>query len=128
MTNFVNLKENSLERIEYEINRDELFSYLEFKFIENKQNPSGMAKNYIYKINATSLGPFDKSEKEIKQFLNTVTEFRVNYTLKTFIPFYYADNMECFNWVKKFIFYSFLTVFYLFLLIYSSKNFKTSSS
>ena len=108
--NFINLKENSIERIEYEMNKEELFSYLEFKFIENKQHPSEFAKNYIYKINATSLGPFDKSEKEIKQFLNTVTEFRVNYTVKTFIPFYYADNMECFNWVNiifKFYYYSF---------------------
>ena len=97
--NFVNLKENSIERIEYEMNKEDLFSYLEFKFIEKKQHPSEFAKNYIYKINATTLGPFDKPEKEIKHFLNTVTEFKVNYALKTFIPFYYADNMECFNWV-----------------------------
>ncbi len=99
MHNFINLKENSIERIEYEMNVDELFSFLEFKYIENKQHSTNFAKNYIYKINATSLGPFDSSENEIKQYLNTVTEFRVNYTLKTFIPFYYADNLECFNWV-----------------------------
>jgi len=100
MHNFLNLKTNSIERIEYDMNEDDLFSFLEFKFIENKQHPSNFAKNYLYKINATSLGPFDKPENEIKQFLNTVTEFRVNYTLKTFIPFYYADNLECFSWVN----------------------------
>jgi len=100
LQNFINLKDNSIERIEYEATPENLFTYLEFKFIENNQHSSDLAKNYVYKINATSLGPFDKPEKEIKHFLNTVTEFRVNYTLKTFIPFYYADNMECFNWVN----------------------------
>jgi hypothetical protein len=97
--NFINLKDNSIEKVEYETSQENLFSLVEFKFIENKQHPSNYAKNYIYKINATSLGPFDSNENEIKDFLNTVTEFKVNYTLKTFIPFYYADNMECFHWV-----------------------------
>lgn len=95
------LKDNSLEQIEYDMPVEQLFSYMEFKFIENKRNLTNFAKDYIYKINSTSLGPFDKSENEIKEFLNTVTEFHVNYTLKTFVPFYYADNLECFNWVNN---------------------------
>ena len=105
MQNFVNLKENSIENIEYNSPQDKIFSILEFKFIEKKLHSSDLNRDYIYLINSTNLGPFEKPENDIKEFLNTVTEFRVNYTMKTFIPFYYADNLECFNWVNYFLNY-----------------------
>lgn len=109
MQNFVNLKENSIENIEYNSPQNKIFSILEFKFIEKKLQSSDLNRDYIYLINSTNLGPFEKPENEIKEFLNTVTEFRVNYTMKTFIPFYYADNLECFNWVNFFFnFFNFM--------------------
>ena len=94
------MKERSLEKIQYEMPVEKLFSNMEFKFIEKKRNSKESPKKYIYRINSTSLGPFDSPEDDVKEFLNSVTEFKVNYTLKTYIPFYYSDNLECFNWVN----------------------------
>jgi len=93
------MKERSLEKIEYEMPIDKLFSLMEFKYIEKKKK-SKFSNSYIYKINSTSLGPFDLPEDDVKEFLNSVSEFKVNYTLKTYIPFYYSENLECFNWVN----------------------------
>lgn len=96
------MKERSLEKIEYEMPINELYSLMEFKFIEKKRKKDDKSKrDYIYKINSTSLGPFDYPEDDVKEFLNSVLEFKVNYTLKSYIPFYYSENLECFNWVKK---------------------------
>jgi hypothetical protein len=99
MQNFLTMKEKSLEKIEYEMPIDQLFSLMEFKYLKTKKNSKISEREYIYVLNSTSLGPFDYPENETKEFLNSISEFKVNYTLKTYIPFYYADNLECFNWV-----------------------------
>ena len=49
-----------------------------------------------YNINKTSLGPFD--DPNIKEFLNDVVIFRINYTLFTYKPYLHEDNLECLKW------------------------------
>jgi hypothetical protein len=63
-------------------------------FIRNNVIP----KKFDYKITNTSLGPFDYPEDDVKEFLNDVVEFRLNYTLKTYVPYYYSNNYDCNFW------------------------------
>jgi len=51
---------------------------------------------YLYKINQTSLGPLD--DPNIKDFLNDVIVFRINYTLFTYKPYIHENNFECIKW------------------------------
>lgn len=57
-----------------------------------------IAKKFDYKITNSSLGPFDYPEEDVKEFLNDVVEFRLNYTLKTYVPYYYSNNYDCNFW------------------------------
>lgn len=57
-----------------------------------------IAKKFDYKITNSSLGPFDYPEEDVKEFLNDVVEFRLNYTLKTYVPYFYSNNYDCNFW------------------------------
>lgn len=102
---FYGFKNNSFENAEY-VNEHDLHSVAVFSYIDNKRTGnriSNIPREFIYRIDNDSLGPFDYPEDDVKLFLNSVREFRLNYTIKTFIPFYYGDNFECFHWVRIYI-------------------------
>ncbi len=108
ITNYYELKDNSLETIEYpEKNIPELL--MEINYIDNKKIPSmidNIERLFTYKVNNTYIGPIDDNMYErnsIKKYINTVTDIHINYQLKTYIPFYYNNNFECFLWVRRFL-------------------------
>jgi hypothetical protein len=55
-------------------------------------------RKFFYKLNQTSLGPFDYTDNVLKEFLNDVQDFKVNYTLISKYPYIYEDNFECNVW------------------------------
>ena len=52
----------------------------------------------VYNLTASSLGPFDDSQENIKLFINDMLLFRINYTIYTYKPFIYESNLECVKW------------------------------
>jgi hypothetical protein len=98
VNNFYKIKSESLEQIEYIEGHNQLamqFSYLDKKLIGNQGK---IPREFVYKVDNTTLGPFDYANEDVKYFLNSVYAFNMNYTLKTYIPFYYGDHFECFHW------------------------------
>lgn len=53
---------------------------------------------FSYKIDNATLGPFEYKHDDVKEFLNDVVDFKLNYTLKTYVPFYYNNNYDCNLW------------------------------
>jgi hypothetical protein len=76
------------------------FQYIDytgdFQYINSTKEP--ITKSFFYKLNSTSLGPFDLEESNVKMFLNDVVFFKINYTMMTKYPFLYSDNFECSEW------------------------------
>jgi hypothetical protein len=56
-------------------------------------------RNPFYKINNSTLGPFDYDDEYVKQFLNAIVNFKINYTLYSNYAYLYADNTECMEWI-----------------------------
>jgi hypothetical protein len=65
-------------------------------------------RKFYYKITNETLGPFGYSNEDLKEFLNDVVDFKLNYTLKTYVPYYYNNNYDCNYWSVNQI-YSFAT-------------------
>jgi hypothetical protein len=102
LSNFYNLDSNSLEEIEYPEEYQESLR-LDFSYIDNSLIPDRAAKiqrEFEYLISNTTLGPFDYPDKDLKAFLSSVAEFRINYALRTYIPFIHDNSFECFHWVR----------------------------
>ena len=90
-------------------------SFLEFSYIDNKiiqhniteenyfisSNSRKIERNMFYQINNTTLGPFDYDNESIKEFLNSVVYFKINYTLFSYTPYQYVENTECTEWNIK---------------------------
>lgn len=96
---FYNFQADSLEKVEYM--PGELFTLMQVNYIENKMKSSSseeIPREFVYRIDKKTLGPFDYSDVQVKSFLNSITEFHLNYTIRTYVPFYYNDNLECFQW------------------------------
>lgn len=55
-------------------------------------------KRFEYVVNNQTLGPFDYPDDDVKEFLNDVVEFRLNYTLRTYVPYFYNNNYDCNLW------------------------------
>lgn len=98
--NFYNIQSESLELVEYLQEPKDMFINMHLNYLDKKviSTQSKIPREFNYKITNTSLGPFDFPDEDVKSFLNSVTDFQLNYTLKTFVPFYYGDNFECFFW------------------------------
>lgn len=115
ISNFYNADEQSLEIVEYM--DKEVFSIMEFNYIDDKliennnhnntyknynflnfRNNKEIQKSFTYRIDQNSLGPFDYPDNLVKIFLNEVVSFQLNYTLKTYVPFYYNNNYDCSLW------------------------------
>ena len=102
--NYYDLKDDSLEMIEYP-DKDVPQLLMEVNYIDNKKIPSkidNINREFTYWVNQTYMGPLDqKNEKNsVKKYINTVTDIHVTYKVKTYIPFYYNNNFECFFWVR----------------------------
>jgi hypothetical protein len=52
----------------------------------------------LYNLTASHFGPFEDSEENIKLFINDMLLFRINYTIFTYKPFIYENNLECIKW------------------------------
>ena len=110
VTNFYSLKENSLETVLYVedypkvvmevnyidnnlINKQKYFATTQFITQHN------IKREFIYQISNITLGPFDYPDSDIKDFLNDIVEFKVNYNFRTYVPVFYFNNYECYLWV-----------------------------
>ena len=100
ITNFYDIKEISLEEVEYLDEIDKLFVDMQFSYMDNKNIPSkgNIPREFVYKVNKSSSGPFDYPDEDVKSFLNTVNNLRLNYTFRTYVPFY-THHFECFQWI-----------------------------
>jgi hypothetical protein len=98
--NFYNIQSESLELVEYLQDPKDMFINMHFNYLDKKiiSTQSKIPREFDYKITNTTLGPFDFPDEDVKSFLNSVTDFQLNYTLKTYVPFYYGDHFECFFW------------------------------
>ena len=119
-------KYNSLnkETLEY-IYYPDKSSNLEFTYIDSNLHRSNITTNskqrFHYKINNTNLGPFEESNSKLKSFLNNVLEFKINFTLKTHIPYFYNENYECYIWEISQI-YSFYTRAHFIVKVHINKK------
>jgi hypothetical protein len=95
LDNFYNLRSKSLEKVEYPA---VMYSIMELNYIDNANTHNNIEKPLYYKIDNTTLGPFDLTNDEVKVFLNDVTQFRLNYTFMTYVPFSYTNNYDCNVW------------------------------
>lgn len=122
--NYYNLEKNSLEIIEYdknyillefdyislnykqkeEIDKDILQSFnltkKEWKdlYYHSSDNYNSLTQKYIYKISKKDLGPFNEDKDKIRLLLSDVIRFRIKYKIKTYIPYFYENSHECFDW------------------------------
>jgi hypothetical protein len=103
ITNYYQLKDDSLEMIEYPDKTNPQL-LMEVNYIDNKKIPSSIDninREFTYWVNLDNRGPFNTKydKNSIKKYINTVTDIHITYKLKTYIPFYYNNNFECFFWV-----------------------------
>jgi hypothetical protein len=116
VNNFYSLNTKSLEIVKFTDENPFLLlqvDYIDDNEIENfsaqrdyglQDSNSVIKKNYAipryfsYKLDNSTLGPFEYQHDEIKEFLNDVVDFKLNYTLKTYVPFYYNNNYDCNLW------------------------------
>ena len=101
--NMFNFKNDSLELLIYkddddkEIELKNIPLYFYFTDDIDKYNP-GIPKKTNWNITENNLGPFIYSDNELKDFLNYVEKFEINYNFNTYVPFYYKQHLECFGW------------------------------
>lgn len=117
LSNYYNIHELTMDPIEYPgLNTSPV---LELKYIDNKliknnvhlanhrlsenilsatENIEILNRNFFYKLNQTNLGPFEYADNLLKEFLNDVQDFKINYTLISKYPYIYEDNFECNIW------------------------------
>ncbi len=81
----------------YHADKEQLYVNMFISYYFTKAGDSA-DKQYYFRVNQTSLGPFDQDDKELKAFLNSVKNFVLEYRFKTYVPFFFGDNFECFKW------------------------------
>lgn len=102
INNYYNIKESSFETVKFYNDNLPPSPFISANYYKSK---NGKRRNitYYYEVNQTSLGIFD-NETLAKEFISHITAFQVNYTIQTYIPFYYADHLDCYTWTIKQIF------------------------
>jgi hypothetical protein len=90
--NYYSLKTKSLEKVEYPQN---MYSIMEVSYLTMVGDKT---RQYFFKVDNSTLGPFDETDDDVKIFLNGVLDFRMNYTFKTYVPYYYNNNFDCSLW------------------------------
>ena len=88
-----------------EIHSNTIEMDIEYKMNLNEVNKEdfNMPINLYYNISGGYLGPFSRnySENEIKNYLNIIEKFELEYRFKTYVPYYYKEYKECFIWKIK---------------------------
>lgn len=69
------------------------------KDFSNSLENHEIKKKFYYKIDNSTLGPFDYEDDKVRVFLNTVTDFSINYTMEIYYPSFYEKNLECYTYV-----------------------------
>jgi hypothetical protein len=92
--NYFNLKSKSLEIVQYP---HPMQSIMEISYMNNNDEIN-KNKPLYYKIDNTTLGPFDQPNDEVKTFLNDIVQFRLNFTYTTYVPYAYTANYDCKVW------------------------------
>lgn len=102
--NYYGIKDSSFETVKFYNDNLPPSPFISANYYKSK---NGKKQNitYYYEVNKTSLGVFD-NDTLAKEFIAHITSFQVNYTIQTYIPFYYADYLDCYTWTIKQI-YSF---------------------
>ena len=104
--NMFTFQNDSLELLVYkdeddkDIELKDIPLYFYFTDDIEKYKP-GIPNKTNWNITQNNLGPFVYSENELKQFLNYVEKFEINYKFNTYVPFYYKQHLECFGWKIK---------------------------
>ena len=94
--NFYNINKNSIEITEYDV--DNPFIIMDVSYINIKTNDN-LDRKESYIITKNEHGPFDEFDDiQMKFFLNTVSSFRLNYTVKTFVPNEDIKMFDCNLW------------------------------
>lgn len=102
--NFYTINQNSMEITEYD--SDEPFILMDVSYI-NIKTKDGLERKDSYVITENVHGPFDEYDDiQMKYFLNTVSSFRLNYTVKTLVPNENIKMYDCNLW-KIYQIYSF---------------------
>ena len=62
-----------------------------------------MPINLYYNVSEDYLGPFNYNytDEEIKNYLNIIEKFELEYRFKTYVTYYYKEHSECFIWTIK---------------------------
>ena len=94
--NFYNINQNSIEITEYD--SDDPFIIMDVSYISIKTNDN-IERKESYIITKNDHGPFDEfDDMQMKNFLNSVSSFRLNYTVKTFVPNEDIKMFDCNLW------------------------------
>ena len=97
LTNIIYVNEN-----EEEIEPKSILMDIEYKLnlSEIDQEKYAMPIKLYYNVSENNLGPFNKnySDDEIKNYLNIIENFELEYKFKTYVSFYYKEHYECFIW------------------------------
>ena len=96
--NYYDMEKQSFERMTYH-HTEHPIPFISANFIKSI-NGKNRSLTYLYPLNETSLGVFDDEDKA-KEFIKHINSFQVNFTIQTYIPFYYADHYDCYTWSIK---------------------------
>lgn len=96
-TDSVNCDTNKLPNSNYNTSNTTSFLNLIKKKNTVKLN-NNKEKQYIFSISKNNLGPFQGKNNKVRHFLRDVSVFKIKYSLKTYIPYFYNLHFECFNW------------------------------
>lgn len=55
-------------------------------------------KKYLFHISSDNIGPLGGPNQQVRKFLRNVSVFKIKYSLKTYIPYFYQLYFECFHW------------------------------
>ena len=89
---------------------DENDSVIELKYIDmeveyktSNQNNTIIPIQRKYQVTPEYLGPFNTNytEDEIKNYLNLIKQFKMNYNFKIYLTKYYKEYKDCFIWRVK---------------------------
>ena len=100
LTNIIYVNEDNQE-----ISTETIEMDIEYKknLLDIKKEEYRMPFELYYNVSENYLGPFNKNytENEIKNYLNIINYFEIEYRFKTYVSFYYKEHQQCFIWQIK---------------------------
>ena len=63
----------------------------------------GIPIDLYYNVSKDYLGPFNRNytDDQIKQYLDIIEKFELEYRFKTYVTYFYKEHKECFIWTIK---------------------------